>query len=93
MIAHNDINVQSSNVCISVPAYYTEAERKALIDACKVADIPLERLLNETTAIAINYGLFRKADLDPEKPRHVAFVDLGHSKFSAFVGSFYKEKA
>ncbi|CAD8139164.1 unnamed protein product [Paramecium pentaurelia] len=93
IIQLNDINIQSSNVCISVPAYYTESERKALIDACKIADIPLERLLNETTAIAINYGLFRKTDLDPEKPRNVAFVDLGHSKFSAFVGSFYKEKA
>ncbi|CAD8045519.1 unnamed protein product [Paramecium sonneborni] len=93
VIGRNDINVQASNVCISVPAYYTESERKALIDACKIADIPLERLLNETTAIAINYGLFRKSDLDAEKPRHVAFVDFGHSKFSAFVGSFYKEKA
>ncbi|CAD8139686.1 unnamed protein product [Paramecium octaurelia] len=93
VVAHNDINTQASNFCISVPAYYTESERKALIDACKIADIPLERLLNETTAIAINYGLFRKADLDADKPRHVAFVDFGHSKFSAFVGSFYKEKA
>ncbi|CAK94865.1 unnamed protein product (macronuclear) [Paramecium tetraurelia] len=93
IIQLNDINISSSNVCISVPAYYTESERKALIDACKIADIPLERLLNETTAIAINYGLFRKTELDPKTPRNVAFVDLGHSKFSAFVGSFYKEKA
>ncbi|CAD8077171.1 unnamed protein product [Paramecium sonneborni] len=93
IIQLNDINIQSSNVCISVPPYYTESERKALIDACKISEIPLERLLNETTAIAINYGLFRKTDLDAEKPRNVAFVDLGHSKFSAFVGSFYKEKA
>ncbi|CAD8054922.1 unnamed protein product [Paramecium sonneborni] len=93
IIQLNDINIQSSNICLSVPAYYTESERKALIDACKISEIPLERLLNETTAIAINYGLFRKTDLDPEKPRNVAFVDFGHSKFSAFVGQFYKERA
>ncbi|KAM3138385.1 hypothetical protein pb186bvf_009471 [Paramecium bursaria] len=93
IIAHNDINLQSSNVVISVPSYYTEQERKALIDACNIAEIPLERLLNETTAISINYGLFRKNDLDPATPRYVAFVDFGHSKLSAFVGSFLKEKA
>lgn len=66
IITHNDINLQSSNVVISVPSYYTEQERKALIDACNIAEIPLERLLNETTAISINYGLFRKNDLDKE---------------------------
>ena len=93
IIVHNDINNQASNVCISVPAYYTESERKALLDTCKIADLPLERLLNETTGVAINYGLFRKTELDSEKPRYVAFVDLGHSKFSSFVGCFFKEKA
>lgn len=61
------------------------------MDACKVADLPLERLLNESTGIAINYGLFRKAELD--KPRSVAFVDLGHSKMSAFVANFTKDGA
>jgi molecular chaperone DnaK (HSP70) len=53
----------------------------------------VERLFNETTAIATSYGLFRKAELEAETPRFVAFVDFGHSKTSAFVGSFTKEKA
>lgn len=93
IIKRNDINIQASNVCLSVPPYYTEAERKAILDACKIADIPIERLLNETTATAINYGLFRKNELDEKEAKYVAFVDFGHSKFSAFVGQFYKESA
>lgn len=92
IILKNGVNFAASNVVISVPAYYTEQERKALLDACKIAEFPIERLFNETTAIATSYGLFRKADLDLETPRYVAFVDFGHSKTSAFVGSFTKEK-
>ena len=78
---------------ISVPTYFTEQERKALLDACRIAELPLERVFNETTAIATSYALFRKADLEAETPRYVAFVDFGHSKTSAFVGSFTKERA
>lgn len=89
----NEINFAASNCVISVPSYYTEQERKALLDACRIAEFPLERLINETSAIAVSYGLFRKKDLDKENPRHVVFVDLGHSKMSAFVGSFLQEKA
>lgn len=85
--------IVDKNVVISVPAYYTEQERKALLDACRIAELPVERLLNETVAIATSYGLFRKNDLDSQTPRYVAFVDFGHSKTSVFVGSFLKEKA
>lgn len=92
IMVKNNINFAASNVVISVPTYYTEQERKALLDACRIAEFPIERLFNETTAIATSYGLFRKADLESEVPRYVAFVDFGHSKTSAFVGSFTKEK-
>lgn len=79
-IGHND-------VVISVPSYFTEAERKALLDAAKIAGINVVRLMNESTANVLSYGIFRKKDLDNE-PKYVAFVDLGHSKLSAYVASF-----
>lgn len=41
--------------------------------------------------VAISYGLFRKKELD-NNPRNVVFVDFGHSKTSAFVGSFTSDK-
>jgi len=91
IIYKNDINLKNSTAVITVPGYYTEIERKALLDACKIAEIPVVRLLNETTAVCISYGLFRKSELDTN-PRHVVFVDLGHSKLSAYLCSFTKEK-
>lgn len=85
-------NLPNHEAVISVPSYYTESERKALKDACRIAGLNPLRLFNESSAIALSYGLFRKSELDALTPRNVAFVDFGHSKFSCFIGSFTKEK-
>ena len=50
------------------------------------------QLINESTAIALTYGFFRKSDLDEKKERIVAFVDFGHSKLSITYASFIKSK-
>jgi heat shock protein 4 len=84
-IGHNDI-------VLSVPTYYTEQERKAILDAGKIAGINIVKLVNETSAIAMSYGIFRKAELDAT-PKNVAFIDIGHGSTSVFVAAFTKEKA
>jgi heat shock protein 4 len=83
-VAHND-------VVLSAPAYYTEQERKSLLDAAKIAGLNVMKLMNETTAIALSYGIFRRTEFDAN-PRYVCFVDVGHSSTSIFVASFTKEK-
>ena len=50
------------DACLAVPSYYTEAERHAMLAACHVADVKCLRLINETTAIAPAYGIY-KTDL------------------------------
>lgn len=92
IIEWNDLN--SKEAVISVPSYWTEQEKKALLDAAAVADLKVPRLLSEASAITLSYGLFRKNDL-PEKEtdaRNVVFIDFGHSKLSTFVSAFTKEK-
>lgn len=84
-IGHNDM-------VISCPSYYTEQERKALLDAAKIAGINCVRLLNESTANVLSYGIFRKAELDTN-PKYVAFIDLGHANTSSFVASFTSAEA
>lgn len=66
-------------------------ERKALLDACKIAEISVTRLFNESSAVALSYGIFRKQDLTAS-PKVVIFVDLGHSKMSAYCAQFTNEK-
>ncbi len=63
-----------------------------MLDASEIAGLKCIRLVNESTAIALNYGFFRRPDLDEKVARNVAFVDLGHSKLTVTIVSFLKGK-
>lgn len=80
-----------NDIVLSVPSYFTEQERKALLDACKIADISVSRLFNETSALSLSYGIFRRQELSATA-KNVVFIDLGHSKLSAFCASFTNQK-
>lgn len=73
---------------VAVPTYFTQQERKAVLDAAKIAELNVTRLINESTAVALDYGIFRKNELDANNARNVLFIDFGHSKMSVFVCSF-----
>lgn len=58
--------------------YFTDAERRAMLDAAVTAGLNVLRLLNETTATALCYGIYKQDLPAPEeKPRNVVFVDCG----------------
>jgi heat shock 70kDa protein 4 len=51
------------------------------------------RSINDTTAVSLDYGITKwpKSDLpDPGKPRHVVFIDVGHSSLFVAVDAFSK---
>lgn len=81
-------NFENKAAVLAVPTYFTQQERKAVLDAARIAEFSVTRLLNESTAIALDYGMFRKNDLDATNPRNVLFLDFGHSKFSLFACGF-----
>lgn len=62
------------------------------MDAVHIAGLKCPRLINESTAIALQYGFFKKNDIAQNEPRNVAFVDFGHSKTTVSVAQFTKEK-
>ena len=80
-----------SDVVIAVPGWYSDIQRRALLDAARIAGLNPLRLINDTTAVALGYGI-TKSDLPetPESPRHVCFVDIGHSNYSVAVVAFSK---
>uniref|UniRef100_A0A6B2EDD3 Putative heat shock 70 kDa protein 4-like isoform x3 n=1 Tax=Phlebotomus kandelakii TaxID=1109342 RepID=A0A6B2EDD3_9DIPT len=84
---------QVNDCVIAVPWYFTNAERKALLDAAAIAGLNVLRLLNETTATALSYG-FYKQDLPApeEKSRFVAFVDCGHASLQVSICAFNNGK-
>ncbi|KAI8343032.1 heat shock protein 70 family [Chlamydoabsidia padenii] len=78
-----------SDCVITVPGWFTEIQRRAVISAAEIAGLNCLRLVNDLTAAALGYGI-TKTDLPEEKPRNVAFVDVGHSDYSVSVVSFVK---
>ncbi|XP_017767886.1 PREDICTED: heat shock 70 kDa protein 4 [Nicrophorus vespilloides] len=78
---------------ISVPSYFTNNERKALLDSAAIAGLNVLRLFNETTATALSYGIYKQDLPAPEeKPRNVIFVDCGHSALQVFACAYHKGK-
>uniref|UniRef100_A0A8C5AGB8 Heat shock protein 4 like n=1 Tax=Gadus morhua TaxID=8049 RepID=A0A8C5AGB8_GADMO len=78
---------------LSVPSFFTDAERRSVFDASQIAGLNCLRLINDTTAVALAYGIY-KQDLPSaeEKPRNVVFVDLGHSSYQVSITAFNKGK-
>lgn len=60
-----------------------------MLDACKVAEVKVQRLVTEMNAICLMYGLPRKGEA---KGEYVVFVDIGHSKLSAACVCFKADK-
>lgn len=81
-----------SDAVISVPSYFSDVHRQAVLDACNCVGLNSLRLMNETSAIALAYGIYRVADFDPETPCNVAFVSAGHSATSVCIAQFYKDR-
>ena len=90
-IAAAELKNTVSDVVIAVPGWFTDIQRRAVLDAASIANLNTLRLMNDTTAVAFGYGI-TKSDLpeDPENARHVVFIDIGHSSLSVSVAAFSK---
>ena len=64
---------------ITVPAYFTDAQRQATKDAGKIAGLEVKRIINEPTAAALAYGL------DKETEQKIMVYDLGGGTFDVSV--------
>lgn len=90
-IASAELRLPVNDMVVSVPAWYTDAQRRAILDAADIAGIKVLRLINETTATALGYGI-TKLDLPgpEEKPRRTAFIDIGHANYTCSICEFRK---
>ncbi|XP_052393228.1 heat shock 70 kDa protein 4a [Carassius gibelio] len=78
---------------ISVPSFFTDAERRSVMDAAQIAGLNCLRLMNDTTAVSLAYGIYKQDLPAPEeKPRTVVFVDVGHAGYQVSVCAFNKGK-
>ncbi len=68
-----------NSAVITVPAYFTDAQRQATKDAGKIAGLDVKRIINEPTAAALSYGI------DKENDQKVMVYDLGGGTFDVSI--------
>ncbi|XP_024357147.1 heat shock 70 kDa protein 14 [Physcomitrium patens] len=88
-IAEKNLGTSVVDCVIGVPVYFTELQRRAYLDAAQVAGLHPLRLMHETTATALAYGIY-KTDLSDTEPINVVFVDVGHASMQVCIAAFKK---
>uniref|UniRef100_A0A0D6QY02 Uncharacterized protein n=1 Tax=Araucaria cunninghamii TaxID=56994 RepID=A0A0D6QY02_ARACU len=78
-----------SDCVIGIPAYFTDLQRRAYLDAAAIAKLKPLRLMHESAAIALSYGIY-KTDLPENRSINVVFVDIGHCDTQVSVAAFKK---
>lgn len=76
------------DVAITVPVYFTNRERNAILDAAQIAGLNVLSLLNEPTAFALNYATDVLKRANELEPLNVLFIDDGHGALQASVVRF-----
>jgi molecular chaperone DnaK len=69
------LGTKVTDAVITVPAYFTDAQRQATKDAGRIAGLEVKRIINEPTAAALAYGM------DKEESQKIMVFDLGGGTF------------
>ncbi|KAJ0016831.1 hypothetical protein Pint_10998 [Pistacia integerrima] len=81
-IAEKNLDAAVVDCCIGIPVYFTDLQRRAVLDAATIAGLHPLCLIHETTATTLAYGIY-KTDLPENDQPNVAFVDVGNSSFQS----------
>lgn len=78
--AESYLNDTVTDAVITVPAYFTDAQRQATKDAGKIAGLNVKRIINEPTAAALAYGMDKETD-----QAKIMVYDLGGGTFDVSI--------
>ncbi|XP_061557914.1 hypoxia up-regulated protein 1 [Phycodurus eques] len=76
---------------ITVPAFFNQAERRSFLHAAHMAGLKVLQLINDNTAVALNYGVFRRKDID-STGKNVMFYDMGSGSTTATIVTYQTVK-
>jgi heat shock 70kDa protein 4 len=88
-IAEGNLKAAVVDCCIGIPVYFTDLQRRAVLDVATIAGLRPLRLFHETTATALTYGIYR-TDLPENDQLNVAFVDVGHASIQVSIVGYKK---
>ncbi|XP_063441737.1 hypoxia up-regulated protein 1-like isoform X3 [Mytilus trossulus] len=83
---------QSIKDCvITVPAYFTQAERKGILSAAELIDLNVLQLISDNAAVALNYGVFRRKEFNGTV-QYYMFYDMGATSTTATIVGYQVTK-
>ncbi|EGC31016.1 hypothetical protein DICPUDRAFT_57975 [Dictyostelium purpureum] len=84
----NFVNNPVRDVVISVPVFWNEYQRRAILNAGIIAGLNILRLVNETTATALSYGIYK--EFSETEPTNLLFIDVGDAATSVSAVQYKK---
>lgn len=90
--AEGNTKVKVRDVVVSVPGWFNEAQRRALLDAIHLGGMTPLRIVNDLAAVSLSWGFF-KTDLDEKVPQKIMFIDIGQHAMSIAITEFTKSQA
>ena len=92
MKANNNVGI--GDAVLAVPHWFTDAQRRGILSACEIADLNCLKVVNESTAVAISYGIYKSAKklFSETDPVHIMFIDLGYTCYSVTIAAFVQER-
>lgn len=76
---------------ITVPGFVNQIERNAILQAAELAGLRVLQLINDYTAVALNYGIFHRNELN-DTAQYIMFYDMGASSTKVTVVSYQNVK-
>ncbi|CAI0436428.1 unnamed protein product [Linum tenue] len=86
-VAEKNLEMPVVDCVIGIPSYFTDLQRRAYLDAAKIAGLKPLRLMHDCAATALSYGIY-KTDFSSTGPTYVAFIDIGHCDTQVSIVSF-----
>ncbi len=85
LVSHSEVSVHKTvrSVVITVPPYFGQNERQAILDVASIAGITVLSLVNDISAAALHYGTFSTTKITG--PRHIILFDSGATHTSAAI--------
>lgn len=82
-----------ADAVLAVPHWYTNSQRRGILQSCEIASLNCLKVTNESNAIALSYGIFKSAKklFSETEPCHIMFIDVGYSGCSVTVVDFIQE--
>lgn len=84
IIAEKFADHPMKDVVLTVPSFFTQAERRAVMRAAKLVGLNVLQIMNANTAVALHYGVFRRASFNTSE-KFIMFYDMGATSTVATI--------